>query len=365
MLNDAEITITSGLIKNPLAIIENIKCSSLVLLSDSNVQKVIADDFAMALNAQNYKCLHLTFPAGEQYKTRETKAELEDKMLFNGIGLDTCLIAMGGGVTTDIAGFIAASYGRGITLINIPTTLLGMVDAAIGGKNGVNTPFGKNMIGTLYQPKKIIIDTDCLESLPVKELKNGLVEVIKHALIADSLLFEYLEIHVEELLAKDKSALERVIQDSCRIKLSIVEQEVTHKGIRNFLNFGHTIGHALENITHYTHPHGEAVAIGILVESHIAYYLGCFDEKKITQILNLFQQFGIALELPDISIDALLEAMMLDKKAIDKSPRFCIIEDIGKMSECNLDYCKKVDKSLIIKSLNRTVKLIKENSISL
>jgi 3-dehydroquinate synthase len=354
-----ELVIQQGLIKDPKQLIEHLNldnavkaCSSFVIISDTNVKTLVSDDLMKGLLDLNLKCLQITYPAGEKYKTRETKADLEDQMLRQGLGADTCLIAVGGGVTTDIGGFLASTYCRGIPFINIPTTLLAMVDASIGGKNGVNTPFGKNLIGSVYQPKKIILDTDCLKTLPLKDLKDGFVEVIKHALIIESGFFEYLTANVKGLLTRDSTLLEKVILESCCIKMAIVNKETTNKGIRNLLNFGHTVGHSLENVTNYSLSHGEAVAIGILAECHIAVQLGKFNIQSLVEVQQIFQEYGLPLKVPNgLSIEAILTAMTLDKKSVDKTPRFAIIEEIGTMSDCGFNYCTTVDKSFILNSL--------------
>ena len=231
----------------------------------------------------NYRNLYLqlgleailfSFPNGEQHKSRATKEKLEDQLFEKELGRDICVIALGGGVTTDLGGYLAATYCRGVPLVMMPTSLLGMVDASIGGKTGVNTPYGKNLVGSIYQPKKVLIDPATLQSLPLKELRNGIVEMIKHGLILDRDYFTYLNEHADQLLELDLSILEKAIFESCRIKREIVEQDDRESGKRNLLNFGHTVGHALENLTHYSLAHGEAVAIGILVESHLAVQLG-------------------------------------------------------------------------------------------
>ena len=236
-----------------------------------------------------------SFSNGEQYKTRETKEILENQLFEKGLGRDTCVIALGGGVVTDIAGYVAATYCRGIPHVMFPTSLLGMVDASIGGKTSVNVPYGKNMVGCIYQPRKVVIDLSTLISLPKKEFANGVVEMIKHGLIADCKLFEDLEKHSDELLALNAVKLEQTIFESCRIKKEIVEQDEKENGKRRLLNFGHTIGHALERLTHYSLSHGEAVAIGLLVESYLSVRLGILDQKSFERIKKILLQYGLPL----------------------------------------------------------------------
>jgi 3-dehydroquinate synthase len=297
--------------------------------------------------------IHLfTFPNGEQYKTRATKELLENQLFEKGLGRDTCVIALGGGVVTDMAGYLAATYCRGVPLVMIPTSLLGMVDASIGGKNGVNVAYGKNMIGCIYQPQKVVIDLTTLNSLPKKELANGVVEIIKHGLIADYDLFEYLEKHSEKFLALDYAVLEKAIFDSCRIKKEIVEQDQMEKGKRHLLNFGHTIGHALERLTHYSISHGEAVAIGLLVESYLSITLGALNQSSFDRIKNILVRYGLPLQLPSVfPVQIMLEAMAMDKKSRKGQPRFVMIEAIGSPLAYGSNYCTHIEESLIKNAL--------------
>lgn len=293
-----------------------------------------------------------TFPHGEQHKTRETKAAIEDQLFAHGFGRDSCVIALGGGVTTDLAGYVAATYCRGIPLVMIPTSLLGMVDASIGGKTGVNVLQGKNMLGCIYQPKKVVIDLSTLTTLPKKELSNGFVEVIKHALVADEPLFNTLEKHAEQLLALDDDLLERVILASCRIKKEIVEHDEREAGKRALLNFGHTIGHALESLTRYSISHGEAVAIGIVVESYLAFKLGALDQKTFERIKNTLRSYQLRIQLATpLPPEVVLKVMSLDKKARSGQPLFVIINGIGSPSVEGSQYCLPVEESLIKNAL--------------
>jgi 3-dehydroquinate synthase len=318
------------------------------------VNDAIADTYgAPLLRALSSNGLHmhlLTFPHGEQHKSRATKEMLENELFAKGLGRDTCIIALGGGVTTDLVGYIASTYCRGVPFISIPTSLLAMVDASIGGKTGVNVPWGKNMLGSIYQPKKVIIDISTLQTLSKIELANGVVEMIKHGLIAERAYFEYLENHSKNIL--ELSTINHAIFESCRIKKEIVEKDEKEAGIRTLLNFGHTFGHALENITHYSIAHGEAVAIGLIAESYLSTLLGYLDMHSVKKIKNILLSYGIPLKLPKtFSIPILLEAMKMDKKSRNGFPRFVMINGIG--SSCNFDskYCTHADESLIIKTL--------------
>jgi len=322
---------------------------------------IISDDIVFSLYGKQLQTIlaneglevHLfSFPHGEQHKSRETKELLENRLFEKGLGRDTCVIALGGGVATDLGGYLAATYCRGLPLVMAPTSLLGMVDASIGGKTGVNVPYGKNLLGCTYQPKKVIIDTSTLQSLPQKELSNGVVEMIKHGLIADLKLFEYLESHSRKLLGLDSEVLEKSIYESCRIKKEIVEEDEKETGKRRLLNFGHTIGHALERISSYSLAHGEAVAIGILVESYLSVQLGFLPLKDLGRIKKIFTDYKLPLQLPSqFSAQSILDAMALDKKSVKGLPRFVMIDAIGSSQDFGSSYCTHVEESLIRKSL--------------
>ncbi len=274
--------------------------------------------------AQPLGCPSLTFPCGEAYKTRATKETLEDALLSQGYGADTCLVALGGGVVTDLVGFLASTYCRGVPHVLIPTTLLAMVDAAIGGKTGVNTPHGKNLIGTLYPPRHTLIDPDLLATLPYQEIQGGMVEIIKHAFLVDADLFSHLEEHLPALLALEPFLIDPLIAKNCAIKQQIIAEKR-----RDLLNWGHTIGHGLEALSHYQLSHGQAVAIGLLIEGEMALQLGLLPPSDWERLFQLLTRVGIIPSL-DIDPDALFKAMRLDKKAIRNEPRFILSQGMGK-----------------------------------
>ena len=271
-----------------------------------------------------------SFPSGEMCKTRATKEALEDQLLLAGYLRDTTIIGLGGGVVTDMAGFIAATFCRGVPLILIPTTLLAMVDAAIGGKNGVNTAHGKNMIGTIYHPEKVIIDPRFLKTLPEKELFNGRVEMIKHGLIADPGLIKTFDLH-------------RAIE----VKRRIVAQDDHETGIRSLLNLGHTLGHALEKLSDYTLSHGEAVAQGIVLESRISHALGILDSDSLALIEELFPLPALVFTPEKIA-----EALKSDKKRRGGLPHFVLLKKIGEPYLCGSEYCHPVPESILMKVLH-------------
>lgn len=322
------------------------------IITQNSLAKVYGRRLQESFSREGFEANLFTFPDGEKFKNRETKALLEDRILEKKWGRKVCVIALGGGVVIDLAGFIAATYCRGVPLIVIPTSLLAMVDSSLGGKTGVNTPLGKNLIGSIYQPHKVLIDLSFLQTLPLSELRNGVAEMIKHGIIADPEYFSYLEAHVESLLNLDFCLLEKAIFDSCRIKMQIVAQDEKENGKRVLLNFGHTVGHALESLTGYSLPHGEAVAIGMLAESHIAMQIGLLSSKNCDRLFRLLLAYGLPHHLPqEFSFEQIYEAMRRDKKSVEGNPRFVLIKEIGKPLEENGIYCFSVDKPHIQEAL--------------
>lgn len=318
----------------------------LAIITDDNVACLYGNELLHCLLNNGFEAHLFSFPEGERHKSRATKELLENRLFEAGLGRDTCVIALGGGVATDLGGYLSATYCRGVPLIMIPTTLLGMVDASIGGKTGVNTPFGKNMVGCIYQPKKVLIDCATLKSLPPQEFRNGIAEMIKHGLIADRSFFEYLEEHSEDLLVLDASALEKAIFESCRIKKEIVEEDERESGKRRLLNFGHTIGHALEHLSHYSMAHGEAVAAGILIESQLSLQMGYLKQSSFDRIQQILNKYAFKLT-SQLSTESILAAMTLDKKSLKGKPRFVVIDEIGSALSFQGDYCMQIDENLL------------------
>lgn len=351
----SSIIILPGILNDKEKIIEALKPygKRFALIADQQVASLYGAQIADSLNQAGLEFHLFSFPSGESSKNRETKAHLEDQLFAQKLGKDTCLIAMGGGVSTDLGGFIAATYCRGIPLVTIPTSLLGMVDASIGGKTGVDIPTGKNMIGTIYQPKKIIIDPTTLKTLPATELRNGAVEMIKHGLISSKDYFEKMKNQRRTLLEADLTVAEELIFESCEIKKNIVEEDERESGKRHLLNFGHTMGHGLELLTHFSIPHGEAVALGILVESHLSYQLGHLSKDDLLEIKKIFTDYELPLKLPaTYTPEQVLTAMSLDKKSIHGKPRFVILEKIGVPCSFKGTFCSEVDETLIRHSID-------------
>ncbi len=287
----------------------------------------------------------LLFAGGEKSKTRENKQKFEDELLKRKFGRDTLLVGLGGGVTTDFAAFLASTYMRGVPLILIPTTLLAMVDAAIGGKTGVDTPFGKNLIGSFYQPKAIFVDLSLLSSLPPREWTGGLSEILKYGLIGDLAIWRQLEEHASDW----KSRLHSLVLSSIRVKKRVVEEDpLEEKGLRRKLNFGHTVAHALEYLSQYELSHGEAVAIGLLAESWLSHRLGYLPAQEFRRIEQLMHKFPFAFKLPkQFQKDSFLEAIQLDKKSKDNQARFVLIGQIGQPLPFEGAYCRPVERAAL------------------
>lgn len=347
-----EIEIGSGLAHQQSQYLNSLS-SKFAIISDENVANLYGQSFIDSFRFSASEIHLFSFPAGENSKTRSMKEILENQMLEKGFGRDTCVIALGGGIATDLAGFIAATYCRGIPLVTIPTSLVGMVDASIGGKTAINTPFGKNLIGAIYQPKKVVIDPLFLTTLSKKDLSNGFVEMIKHGMVADQILFENLENNSEHFFKLNLPFIETMIAKNCSIKKEIVEQDEFERGKRHLLNFGHTVGHALEKLTNYALSHGEAVGIGLMVESRLSLELGFIDQNLFERIKAVLIRYGLSFELPfKISTPKILEAMILDKKSINGLPRFVMIDGIESPVSFNCDYCTHVEENILVKVLD-------------
>lgn len=333
----------------------------LVMITDTTVESLYAAEITQHLRQQDIHLDVLAITPGEQSKTRETKRQLEDQLLQLGCGRDIGIIALGGGVVTDIAGFVAATYCRGVPVIYIPTSLLAMVDASIGGKTGVNTPYGKNLIGTFTQPKGVLVDPQVLVTLPDAEYQNGLVEAVKHALIIDRTLFEHVEANIDRILQRDAAFLLEFIAQSARIKADIVsEDQLELTGKRQLLNYGHTIGHAIETVSDYSISHGRAVAIGIVAENYLAQQCGLLSHDDAKRIQDVFAALGISLLIEaDFTAQKLMQCLRLDKKSVAKVPYFVLLEAIGVSHQSRHGYSMPVDESVLLQTIDFTVDLIR------
>jgi 3-dehydroquinate synthase len=269
----------------------------------------------------------VSLPDGEAYKTLESASTVLDALVAAGANRDTTVVALGGGVVGDIAGFAAASYLRGVRYLQVPTTLLAQVDSSVGGKTGVNHPGGKNLIGAFHQPGIVLIDTDTLNTLPDRELRAGLAEVIKHGAIADVEFFAWLEANMRGLLARDPEALAHAVRRSCEIKAAVVAEDEREAGRRAILNFGHTFGHAIERCQGYGEwLHGEAVAAGMIMAAEF----GALDADEAGRLRRLVEAAGLPSAPPSVDAAALRAAMGMDKKVRRKSLHFVLLDGLGK-----------------------------------
>ena len=280
-----------------------------------------------------FDLLVVTIPDGEEYKDLLRLQHIYDELLAHKLDRSSALIALGGGVTGDITGFAASTYMRGISCIQVPTTLLAQVDSSVGGKTGVNHKLGKNMIGTFWQPSLVWIDVVTLKTLLRRELLAGLAEVIKYGVIYDIDLFTFLEVNRDKILNLDTDALTYIIRRSCEIKADVVSKDEREAGLRSILNYGHTIGHAIETVTGYTRfLHGEAVAIGMYLEARLSQMLNLIDKDQVFRIKAIIDSYGLPSEMQaDIDINGILSSMQLDKKAVAGELKFILPEKIGRV----------------------------------
>jgi 3-dehydroquinate synthase len=305
--------------------------SHAVIVTDGNVEKPHAVAAASSLSQAGANVDLLVVEPGESTKSVESAAGLWDKLLELGTGRTSIIVAVGGGVVGDLAGFVAATFARGLTYVQVPTTLLAQVDSSVGGKVGVNLAGGKNMVGAFWQPAGVLIDTSVLDTLPEREYRAGLAKVVKYGVILDADFFSYLEGHAAELAERDAAVLQHVIARCCRLKADVVEvdeRELT--GRRAVLNYGHTFCHALETVTAYgRYLHGEAVAIGMMCAARLAERLGRVDEAFTKRQKKLLSALHLPLEMPPVDEDQLLDAMARDKKVEHGRLRFVLPTAMG------------------------------------
>ena len=315
-------------------LVENFSAPRWAIISDTNVAPLYAEPLAEALRAAGAHAECVTFAAGEAAKTRPTAARLQDEMIELGLGRDCWVAAVGGGVVGDMAGFVAATLYRGLPYVQVPTTLLAMVDSSVGGKTGVDTSAGKNLVGAFLQPRRVLIDVGVLESLPQPEVAAGMAEVIKYGVILDADLFAALEADLlDEALAGSPVALQRVVARSCNLKAGVVVADETEADYRQILNFGHTVGHAIETVHGFGMRHGEAVAIGMVIEARLAARkLGAPDDLA-QRIATLCQRAGLPTEIPEgTEFAALVNAISHDKKARSGVVHYALPAQLGAMA---------------------------------
>lgn len=304
------------------------------VITDSNVAELYAKPISEKLVREGYEVDMFVFTAGEKSKTRETKARIEDAMLEKGYRRDCCIIAVGGGVVTDISGFIAGTYGRGVPFINYATTLLAAADASVGGKTAVDTPLATNLIGLFNQPEKVYIDIASWSTLPEREVRSGMAETIKHACLASEDMFEFLEENMDDIMRFSPFACEYIAENNCQIKYKVVMQDEREAGLREVLNLGHTVGRAVETVSDYQLLHGEAVAIGLVAQAMLSESFGYMDSEQVARVIALLEKAGLPTTIPEyVDREVLVKKLYTDKKVRNGKLRFVLQKGIGDVVE--------------------------------
>ena len=323
------IAIGAGLLSDREFLNTRIPGRDLLIVTNTTIARLYLSKLAGSFSQRRIgECI---LPDGEQHKTLQTAGWVFDALVGNRMNRDVTVLALGGGVVGDIAGFAAACYQRGVGYVQLPTTLLAQVDSSVGGKTGVNHAAGKNLIGAFYQPRAVIADIDALETLPDRELKSGLAEVIKYGCVWDPLFFDWLDRNIGALLARDAEALTYAISRSCEIKAKVVARDEREHDLRAILNFGHTFGHAIEAATGFeTFLHGEAVGLGMLIAADLSQRLGLVDAAVKARINDILLRAGLPTEAPHIGAARAFELMQMDKKVLAGSVRLVLLEKLGR-----------------------------------
>ncbi|PXZ06805.1 3-dehydroquinate synthase [Gilliamella apicola] len=351
-LDNRSYPITIG--ENLLSQFEHFKLHSsqrVLIVTNDTIAPIYLKHLMDMLEAHGVKTDFVIVPDGEQYKTMETWNQILTALLANNHTRSSILVALGGGVIGDVAGFAASTYQRGIKFIQVPTTLLSQVDSSVGGKTAINHPLGKNMIGAFYQPQSVVIDINCLKTLPQRELSAGLAEVIKYGIIMDSAFFDWLETHIDDLLNLDVDALSYCIYRCCELKAQVVAADETEQDMRAILNLGHTYGHAIEAELGYGNwLHGEAVSVGMLMAAQTAKLLGLLADKDIERIKNLLIKAKLPVKRPgQMAIESYIPHMLRDKKVISGKLRLVIPTKIGQV-----EVIDGIEKSVVLESINNS-----------
>jgi 3-dehydroquinate synthase len=324
------IHIGRGLIAQPDLVAGAIPQRRVAIVTNETVAPLYLEQVAGPLEAAGVACVRIVVPDGEEHKDWATLDRVIGELLAHRCDRYTTIVALGGGVVGDLAGFAAATYQRGVPFIQVPTTLLAQVDSSVGGKTAINHPRGKNMVGAFYQPQLVLADMDTLATLPERELRAGMAEVIKHGAIRDAAFFAWLEANVERLVARDAAALAHAVQRSVEIKAEVVALDERETGLRALLNFGHTFGHAIETGLGYgTWLHGEAVAAGMVMAAELSTRLGMLDAPSAERLRRLIERAGLPVAGPQLATDRYMELMSVDKKVQGGRPRFILLERLG------------------------------------
>ncbi len=323
--------------------------NKVVIITNSVVNRLYGSVLEASLEPAGFRPVILEVPDGEEYKSLEQAGYLYTRLSEFQAERKTPVLALGGGVIGDLAGFVAATYMRGMPLFHIPTTLLAQVDSSIGGKVAVNHGRLKNNIGAFYQPEMVIADISTLKTLPVKEFKNGLAEIIKYGVIKDVDLFKILESDMSRLKSFDEELLEEIISRCAGIKAAVVEEDEKDTGIRNILNYGHTVGHAIETVSDFKIKHGRAVAVGMVAEGMISHSMGFLPYSAVDKIKSVLTRAGIPINIPGLDVSEVIKTMEHDKKKVDGKIKFVFPKSIGEVlvsSDVNMRLVEQVLKDL-------------------
>jgi 3-dehydroquinate synthase len=314
----------------PRLLTEHVAAQRFAVISDDNVASLHGHPLMESLRQAGLDASLFTFPAGEASKTRESWSILTDELLEAGFGRDSCVLAVGGGVTTDLGGFVAATFLRGVPVVQVPTSYLAMIDASVGGKTGVDVGAGKNLVGAFHAPRLVVADTDVLRTLPKEERAQGLVEALKHGAILDAQYFASLEQSLPALMDADPRAAESAVLRSVELKAAVVSEDELEGGYRQILNFGHTLGHAIEAASAYALGHGSAVALGMLLEAELGERLGVTEEGTRSRLASVLERL---VDLGDLGIDpeSALPYLKTDKKVRAGRPRVVLLRRIGEV----------------------------------
>lgn len=326
------IWIGSGILRRlPRALPRLCPAARYAVITDARVAALHGRRLVIGLRRAGLQAALLSFPPGERHKNRDTKARIEDTLARLGCGRDSAIVALGGGVVGDLAGFVAATWQRGVPYVQVPTTLLAMLDASVGGKTAVDHPAGKNLIGAFHQPAAVWTDVAALSTLPARQFRAGLAEAVKHAAVADAALLRFLEKNAGGLARLRPGALITLVERNCRIKSAVVGRDEREAGLRQVLNFGHTIAHALENVAGYRLLHGEAVSIGMTVEATLSASLGGLRTGERERLVRLLKTLGLPTCLPrGCDTRALVRATYADKKARAGRPLYALPRRLGR-----------------------------------
>lgn len=327
-----------------------VKGKKVFIISNNKVFKYYGKTLIDSLKKQNFRCSYYCIPKGEKSKNIEIINKIYNAVATARLDRWSTIISLGGGVVGDMAGFVAATYMRGINLVHVPTTLIAQSDSSIGGKTGFDLKYGKNLVGAFYQPILILIDVNTLKSLPEIEFKNGLAEVIKYGIIMDKHFFDFLKKNRNEILKKNKKSLIYIVKKSVQNKAKIVAaDERENKGIREILNYGHTLGHAIEAASGYkSYKHGQAITIGMILAAYIAYDLGFCDKSTLSEQIQIFNSFNLIKPLRNIKKTNILKRLLSDKKVINDKIRFVLTKKIG-----YANFIQSIKISAIKKALQR------------